>query len=107
MKTEIKFNHKAESMLEALGIKMTDDQMLEVTFKAITNWIDAPDGGEKSKLAEQLHKLVPYEVILLMATRDVHSTLKESVVETNPLERLFETLEKIINKSEGDKIRAN
>ena len=51
--------------------------------------------------------MVPYEVILLMATRDVHSTLKESVVESNPLERLFDTLDKIIKKSEGDKIRAN
>jgi len=102
----MKFNHEADSMLEALGIQMTEEQMAEATIKAISNWLEKPDGGTKSELAEEIHKALPYDVILLLATRDIHGTLKESVGESNPIDRLLETLERVIRKSD-DRISSN
>lgn len=102
----MKFNHEAESLTEALGIKLTDVELTNLTFSAITSWLDKPDGGTKSELAEEIHKALPYDVILLLATREIHNTLSESLNESSPIERLLETLERVIRKSD-DRISSN
>ena len=106
MKTEMNFNHEADSMLEALGIKMTDVELGEATIAVITLWASKANGASKSELAEELHKGLPYEAILLLATKEILNTLKESISESNSIDRLLETLEMVIRKGD-ERIGAN
>lgn len=106
MKTEMNFNHEADSMLEALGIKMTEGELAGATVSVITSWASKADGASKSELAEEVHKGLPYEAILLLATKEIHNTLNESISESISIDRLLETLEKVIRKGD-ERISAN
>lgn len=95
MKKEIKFNHDEDSLTEALGINQSPDEIMDMITKTIILWSEDDRGSMTSILSEYIHKILPYEVILSIATKAVQDTLKESMLE-NPLDKIIEDIEKII-----------
>jgi hypothetical protein len=98
MKTEIKFNHNEESLTDAMGIKQSPEQIAMSITKVVTNWAHDESGSSSmSILAEHIHRDLPYETILLLATREINERLEESF-SAKPLEKLLSLLELIDKK---------
>ncbi len=69
---QLKFNHDAETFHEALGSNVED------FATELSNCVQEFDNVEDmtlSKLAERLHQKLPYEYILILATREVQNTI--------------------------------
>lgn len=94
MKSEIKFNHNAEQLTQALGINMTAEQLSEKIIQCVANWMDSKDNTKNSNLAEYLHNEIDYEIILFIATNDLLHQVAKSV-ESSPMGKLMKMLEDI------------
>jgi L-lactate utilization protein LutC len=68
MKKEIKFNHGEDSLTEALGINQSPEEIMDMITKTIILWSEDDRGSMTSILSEYIHKILPYEVILSIAT---------------------------------------
>jgi hypothetical protein len=97
MKTEIKFNHNEDSLTSALGIKQSPEEVAVAITIAISDWADDETGTSCSLLAEYLHKGLTYEIILLLATREVYERLSSQMNE-EPMRKLLSILESFEDK---------
>lgn len=112
MKTEIKFNHNEDSLITALGIKKSPEEVAVSITIAISDWAEDESGSSScSLLAEYLHKKLPYETILLLATREVYEKLENNFSYNNQIKKLISLLESMDDKrmdSETErKVRGN
>ena len=83
MKKEIKFNHSAESMTEALGMSQSPEEVAMGISIAVAKWSADKSGySSASLLSEYLHNNLSYETILMIATRDINNKLQESFEES-------------------------
>jgi hypothetical protein len=71
---QLKFNHDAETFHEALGSNV-EDFATELS-NCVQEFGDVED-MTISKLAEKLHQKLPYEYILILATREVQNTIEK------------------------------
>lgn len=94
MKKEMKFNHDAESMTEALGMSQSPDEVAMDVCLAVHKWSeDKSNYKSASLLSEYLHKNLSYEIILMIATREVHNKIQgllmdESIAESEVINLL-------------------
>jgi hypothetical protein len=99
MKTEIKFNHNADTLTEALGMKQSAEEVSMSITDVVKDWTrDESKSSSMSHLAESIHSVLPYETILLLATREVHETL-EKAFSDDPIRKLLSLLESIDEQS--------
>ncbi len=83
MKSEMKFNHDAESMTEALGMSQSPDEVAMDVCLAVHKWSeDESKYKSASLLSEYLHKNLSYEIILMIATREVHNKIEQLMTES-------------------------
>ena len=83
MKSEMKFNHDAESMTEALGVSQSPDEVAMAVSQTVQKWSeDKSKHKSVSLLSEYLHKNLSYEIILMIATRDVHNKIEQLMTES-------------------------
>ena len=77
----MKFNHDSKTMTGAFNIQMSADEMAEQITDIVREWALSEDGEKISLLAERLESKLPYEVILLLATKEVHGKVISSLSE--------------------------
>ena len=68
MKKEIKFNHDADSLIDALGIEQDSFALQLAGVVAIHH---AMDDDKVSKLSQLISNCVDYNIILLLATKQL------------------------------------
>ena len=102
MKPELKFDHDAITMADALGMKETAEQMSDEITEVVKGWMLDDNEGKQSKLAEALHKKLPYEIILFLATKEVQTKLAETLTEVNVLDKLIKAMDELIEQKEID-----
>ena len=77
----MKFNHDSKTMTGAFNIQMSADEMAEKISDIVREWALSEQGEKISLLAERLESKLPYEVILLLATKEVHGKVISSLFE--------------------------
>ncbi len=70
---QLKFNHDADNFHEALGTNV--ENFATELANCVKDFSDVED-KTLSKLAERLNEELSYEHILILATREVHSTIE-------------------------------
>lgn len=98
MKKNIQFNHEANSAMEAIGGDMTQEQFAKALADISGDFI-RKEHDKISKLSEMLHDRLPYEVILFLATTEVHSTLQR-LADENPFISIAQKLAKMMSRDE-------
>ena len=108
MKPDVRFNHDAHSVAEALGIKETAEQMSDAIAKAVQECMIKDHGWKHSKLAEALHENLSYETILFLATKEVQTKLTETLSDMEEVDKLIKAMDELIEKIEiEDKAKLN
>ncbi len=100
MKPELKFDHDAITVVDALGMKETAEQMSDKITDVVKGWMLDDNEGKQSKLAEAIHKNLSYEVMLFLATKEVNRTLKETLSETDALRELVKAMDELVERIE-------
>jgi len=103
MKPELKFDHDAITVVDALGMKETAEQISDEITEVVKTWMLTDKEGKQSKLAEAIHEMLPYEVILFLATKEVNQKLKETLSETDALKELVKAMDDLIERIEVEK----
>ena len=103
MKPELKFDHDAITVVDALGMKETADQISDEITEVVKGWMLDDNEGKQSKLAEAIHKNLSYEVMLFLATKEVNRTLKETLSETDALRELVKAMDELVERLEVEK----
>ena len=113
MKTEIKFNHDADSLTKALGMSQSTEEVAVAITMAVVKWSRDGSGSlSLSILSEYLHKELSQEAILILATQNVHEKLQEAlsskgekaIKDSGHLKKLMEMLESFESREYGDEI---
>ena len=60
---------------------MSPSEMADKITDIVREWALSEEGDQLSMLGESLHKHLPYEVILLLATKEVHGKVVSSLSE--------------------------
>ena len=101
----MKFNHESESITKAFGIEMSSSELADKITDVIKIWFESKDSSKMSKLAERLHEELPYEVILFLATQEVHGKFRETMSDMESI--LDSLLKSILRKTDDDKAKMN
>ena len=105
MKTEIKFNHNADSLTKALGMKQSTEEVTVAITMAVAKWSRESSGSlSLSILSEYLYKQLSQEAILILATQNIHDKLQEAFKDSGHLKKLMEMLESFERREYGDEI---
>ena len=105
MKTEIKFNHDADSLTKALGMKQSTEEVAMAITMAVAKWSRESSGSlSLSILSEYLYKQLSQEAILILATQNIHDKLQEAFKDSGHLKKLMEMLESFERREYGDEI---
>ena len=105
MNKEIKFNHNADSLTNALGMSQSTEEVAMAITIAVKRWSEDRSGSANlSILSEYLHKELPYEALLMLATQSVHDKLQESFKDSGHIKKLMEMLESFERREYGDEI---
>jgi hypothetical protein len=86
MKKEIKFNHDAESLTDALGI---EQETFALQLAGVVAIHQALDDDKISRLSQLISNCVDYNIILLLATKQVVEFVKDFDAETGFPVNLF------------------
>jgi hypothetical protein len=78
MNNEVKFNHNADGIFGALGIKYSHEELSDKMASICMNFVMS-NGDNVSKLAEKIQKELPANVILLLALQGVLDTMKGAI----------------------------
>lgn len=81
MKPEIKFNHDADTMFEAMGVMSNDKDELASKIDKIVKTFISSDDNRDSVLAELLHQGLTYEEILFLAYGAVRNVVQDAMIE--------------------------
>lgn len=81
MKPEIKFNHDADTMFEAMGVMNNDKDELASKLDKIVKTFISSDDNRDSVLAELLHQGLTYEEILFLAYGAVRNVVQDAMIE--------------------------
>jgi hypothetical protein len=103
MKSEIKFNHNADSLTKALGMSQSPEEIAMAISIVIDKW-SLNDGSNLSMLSEYLHKELPYGALLMLATQSVYDKLQGAFKESHKLYDLMKMLESFERREYGDEI---
>jgi hypothetical protein len=96
MKKEIKFNHGADSMTEAFGMSQSSDEVAMSVCEAVQKWSeDKSDYKSASLLSEYLHKNLSYEIILMIATREVNNKIQGLLTESTAESEILNLLKSL------------
>jgi hypothetical protein len=90
MKKEIKFNHDAETLTEAIGVDV------EHAANQMRNAVELFVKDERTKLSvltEMIHKHIDYDVLLLIATDELANKAKK----VSALSQLKELLDDLMD----------
>lgn len=68
MKKEIKFNHDADSLVDALGI---EQETFALQLAGVVAVHHVTGGDKVSKLSQLINNCVDYNIILLLATKQL------------------------------------
>ena len=88
----MKFNHESKTMTGAFNIQMNASEMADKITDIVKRWATSDEGEKISVLAEMIHNELSYEVILLLATKEVHNKVVSSLTELEGI------ISKIINE---------
>ena len=75
------FNHEKKHITDAFNIQMNPSEMTDKITDIVREWATSDSGDKISTLGEMMHKELPYEVILLLATKEVHGKVVSSLDE--------------------------
>ena len=75
MKKEFKVNHDAETLSEAIGI--TNEELTRITHDIVVSYASNPSYDRISHLAQLVHERMPYEMLIMMGTRQVREMMDE------------------------------
>jgi hypothetical protein len=76
-----------------LGLKQGAEEVSIAITNVVKKWAsDESTSSSMSQLAEAIHKELSYEIILLLATREVHERLEEAF-SNDPIRKLLSILE--------------
>ena len=105
MNKEIKFNHDSKSLTKALGMRESTEEVAMAITIAVMRWSEDKSGSANlSILSEYLHKELPYEALLILATQNVHDKLQESFKGSFKLNEFMKMLESFERREYGDEI---
>lgn len=101
----MKFNHDAESFTKSLGMSQSTEEVAIAITIAVKKWSENKSGSANlSILSEYLHKELPYEALLMLATQSVHDKLKNAFKESSKFNEFMEILESFERIEYGDEI---
>jgi hypothetical protein len=86
MKKEINFNHDAESLTDALGI---EQETFALQLAGVVAIHQALDDDKISRLSQLISNCVDYNIILLLATKQVVEFVKDFDAESGFPNNLF------------------
>lgn len=98
------FNHNSEKLTASFGINITSEQVAETITEIVKKWMTS-DSQKISELGEMIHNELPYEIILFLATQEVHGKMKSSLSEMT--EELEKILKRILKNEEERKASQN
>ena len=75
MKKEMKFNHDAKTLTEAIGI--TSEEMARITHDIVTNYASNPAYTSVSHMSQLIHERIPHAMLVFMATQQIHSMMHD------------------------------
>jgi hypothetical protein len=75
MKKEFKINHDAETLSEAIGI--TNEELTRITHDIVVSYASNPSYDRVSHLAQLVHERMPYEMLIMMGTRQVREMMDD------------------------------
>jgi hypothetical protein len=75
MKKEMKFNHDAETLTEAVGI--TKEELTRITHDIVTSYASNPSYNRISHLSQLVYERMPYEMLIMLGTRHIHEMMEE------------------------------
>lgn len=77
---KIKFNHKEEDSLEALGCKVDIDVINKKLNRVLGKFLLDNDTDKKSQLSEIIHDTFDYNIILFLATDCLLGRIKSKTI---------------------------
>ena len=80
MKIYLKFDHTKNSTLESVNSEFSIDQVNDKIKKVIHKWNDDDNAERSSHLSEIIHNELDYEIILLLATKNIEEILKNMMI---------------------------
>lgn len=100
----MKFNHNSEKLTESFGIERTSQEVAELITDIVRRWM-VSDSDKISMLGESLHNELPYEIILFLATQEVHGKMRSTLSDmTGELEKI---VRRIIQDEEDRQAKMN
>lgn len=81
MNQEVNFNHSEKETIKAFGIESSPDQLTLRSLEIVQSFFKNGD-TRLSVLGEALHKGLPYNVILLIATSSILADANKSILES-------------------------
>lgn len=85
MKKEIKFNHNSDSLADALGI---NEESFALQLAGVMAIYQSMDTSKISKLSQLIGNCVDYNIILMMATRQLMDYVENFEAENDILGNL-------------------
>jgi hypothetical protein len=80
MKIHLKFNHKAETVLESIDCPFTSDEVTDQVNDVIAKFMSDDKYQDKSELAELMHNELDYTIILFLALKYVTDDIEKKMM---------------------------
>jgi len=80
MKIHLKFNHKAETVLESIDCPFTSDEVTDQVNDVIAKFMGDDKYQDKSQLAELMHDELDYTIILFLALKQITDDLEKKMM---------------------------
>jgi len=80
MKIHLKFNHKADTVLESIDCPFTSDQVTDQVNDCLHKFMSNDDLETKSHLAEIMDKELDYSIILFLALKNVTQDIEKKMM---------------------------
>jgi hypothetical protein len=80
MKIHLKFNHKAETVLESIDCPFTSDELTDQVNDVVAKFMGDDKYQDKSQLAELMHDELDYTIILFLALKQITDDIEKKMM---------------------------
>lgn len=80
MKIHLKFNHKADTVLEAIDCPFTSDEVSDQIDKVVDKFMKDDKYEDKGHLAELMHNELDYTIILFLALKYTTESIEKKAM---------------------------
>lgn len=94
MKIYLKFNHQADTLIEALDCPVTSKELISQIQDIFMRFMSDDNLQSQSELSEMIHNEMDYSAILYMATKYLSSNINKIMI-TGMLREMLEDDEDI------------